>query len=111
MNAFHWLEKNGPLLIAAGVPTVFYPFDIIVRDGFGLGVRDAGPDLALLAVAGAATLAVIADVTFKFRARRRLAAAIRPSDVNDSGQTIQPVDQTYVGRISATAARQPKSRR
>ncbi len=56
MDVVAWLERHWQLFAAAAVPALFYAFDLILRDGFNLGARDAGADLALLAVTGTATL-------------------------------------------------------
>ena len=58
MNLIAWIERTTPLFIAIGVPGVFYLLDLLLRDGFRLGTRDAGADLALVAAAGSATLAL-----------------------------------------------------
>ena len=47
-----WLNRNGEIVSAVGVPVLVVLFDVLVRSGFGLSVEDVGPDLALIATTG-----------------------------------------------------------
>lgn len=58
-----------PTIVAVGVPCFWLLMDLLIRDGFGLGTRDAGAGLAMLAAGG--TFALLFEREASRRATRK----------------------------------------